>query len=59
MRHIGREVISWTDYILGTDIHMFWNVSVRESQHNLDHFMVLGCLHGTSQWDHTSYMVQH
>ena len=30
--------------LLGTDIHLFWNVSVKEPQKNLYHFMVLGCL---------------
>ena len=33
----GREVRSQTDYILGTDRRLFWNVSVQEPRHNLDH----------------------
>ena len=32
-----REVMSWTDYILGTDRHLFWNVSAREPRHKSDH----------------------
>ena len=40
----GREVWSRTDYILRTDRHLFWNVSVRDPRHNSDHYMVLGCL---------------
>ena len=38
----GRVVRSRTDYILGTDRHLFWNVSVRDLRHNTDHYMVLG-----------------
>ena len=40
----GREVRSQTDYILGTDRRLFRNVAVRDPRHNLDHYMVLGCL---------------
>ena len=56
-RKWGREMRTWsmvrerkvvrsrTDYILGTDSRLFWNVSVWEPRHNTDHYMVLGCLH--------------
>ena len=40
----GKLVRSQTDYILGTDRHLFWNVSVWNPRHNTDHYMVLGCL---------------
>ena len=40
---MGREVQSWTDYILGTDRRLFRNVTDRDPQHNSDHYMVLGC----------------
>ena len=40
----GREVRSQTDYILWTDRCLFRNVTVRDPQHNSDHYMVLGCL---------------
>ena len=40
----GREVRSWTDYILGTDRRLFQDVAVRNTRHHLDHYMVLGCL---------------
>ena len=39
-----REVRSQTDYILGTDRCLFWNVSVRGPRHNLGHYLVRGCL---------------
>ena len=39
-----QEVRSRTDYILGTDRRLFRNVTVRDPRHNLDHYMVLGCL---------------
>ena len=29
----GKVVRSWTDYIPGTDRHLFWNVSVRDPRH--------------------------
>ena len=35
---------SQTDYILGTDLCLFRNVTVRDPRHNSDHFMALGCL---------------
>ena len=40
----GREASSWMDYILVTDRRIFCNVSVLYPRHNLDHYMVLGCL---------------
>ena len=33
----GREVRFRTDYILGTDLRLFWNVSFRDPRHNSDH----------------------
>ena len=47
MRRQGQVVRSRTDYILGTDRHLFQNVAVRDPRHNTDHYMVLGCLPGT------------
>ena len=37
----GREVRSWTDYILGTDRCLLQNIAVRDAQHNTDHCLVL------------------
>ena len=34
----GKLVRSRTDYILGTDRSLFWNVSVRDRLNNTDHF---------------------
>ena len=48
MIQAGREVRSRTDYILGTDHRLFWNVSVRYPRNNSDHYMILGCLHSAS-----------
>ena len=42
---------SWTDYILGTDCR-----SVRDPRHNLDHYMVMGCLHSASLKEHARYL---
>ena len=39
-----QEVVSKPDYILDTKQRMFFNVLVRYTNHNSDHFMVLGCL---------------
>ena len=37
----GQEVHSWTDYILGTESHLFQNVAVWDVRHNTHHYMVL------------------
>ena len=52
----GREVRSWTYYILGTDRCISGNVSVRDPRHNLDHYMVLSCLPSASLTDHKRYL---
>ena len=52
----GREVCYRTDYILGTDHRLFRNVSVRDPRHNLDHYMVLGCLPSASLTEHKRYL---
>ena len=44
-----REVRSQMNYLLGTDCHMFHNVSIRNSWHNYQHYMVLGRLHSAQQ----------
>ena len=44
MQRKGQVVRSQTDTILGTDRRLFKNVSVWDSWHNSDHYMVLGCL---------------
>ena len=49
----GREVQYRKDYILGTDLRLFGNVSIREPRHNSDHYMVLGCLNSASLTEHT------
>ena len=51
----GREVRSWTDYIMGTDRHLFGNVSVRDPRHNSDYYMVMGYLYSTPLREHSSY----
>ena len=52
----GREVRSRTDYILGTDLRLFWNVSVRDPRHNSDHYMVLGYLRSAPLREHSEYL---
>ena len=46
MVRAGREVRSWTEYIVGTDHCLFHNVSVRDPPNNSDHYLVIGCLRG-------------
>ena len=41
----GLEVRSRTNYLLGTDRHLFQNVLVRDVHPNSDHYLVTGCLH--------------
>ena len=52
----GKVVRSRTDYILGTDCRLFYNITVRDPRHNTDHYMVLGCLHSASEREHTKYL---
>ena len=47
---------SRTDYIMGTYLRLFGNVSVRYPRHNSDHYMVLGCLHSASLREHARYL---
>ena len=68
-RRWGRERRTWsmvrgvkvvrsrTDYLLGTEGSLFRNVSVWDPRHNTDHFMVVGCLLSTPNWEHTSYIM--
>ena len=53
---VGREVWSRTDYIPGTDFCIFRNVAVRDPRHNLDHYLVLGCLRNSPLRKHTEYL---
>ena len=46
----------WTDYLLGTDRSLFRNVSVRYPRHNIDHFMVVGCLRSSPEREHARYI---
>ena len=52
----GREVMARTDYILGTDRRLFWNVSVRDPRHNLDQYLVRGCLLSAPLREHSDYL---
>ena len=52
----GREVQSWIDYILGTDLRLFGNVSVQDPWHNSDNYMVMGCLPSASLTEHKRYL---
>ena len=52
MLGIGREVRSRTDYILETERCLFKNMSVLDSRHNLDHYLIIGCLRSTTVREH-------
>ena len=52
----GKVVWSRTDYILGTDRRLLWNLSVWDPRHNTNHYMVLGCLHSAPEKEHTKYL---
>ena len=52
----GGEVRSQTDYILGTDRHLFWNVSVWDPRHNSEHYMILRCLRSAPLREHAKYL---
>ena len=40
----GHEVHSWTKYIMDIDQYLLQNVVVHDACHNIDHYLVLGCL---------------
>ena len=48
MVQMGREVRSWTGYILWKDHCLFRIVAIRDPRHNSDHYMVLGCIRSAS-----------
>ena len=52
----GKVIRSRTDYILGADRRLFWNVSVRDPRHNTDHYMVLRCLSSAPKREHAKYL---
>ena len=48
MFEMVREARYRTDYILDTDRCLFRNMSVLDSRNNLDHYLILGYLRGTT-----------
>ena len=52
----GREVRSWTDYILGMDRRLFGNVSLRDPRHNSYHYMVPRCLRSALLREQAKYL---
>ena len=54
--HQWREVQSCMEYLLVMDCHLFWNVSVQDPWHTLNHLVVLGSLFGAAQREHSSYL---
>ena len=52
----GREVRSCMDYLLGAYFRLFRNVSVRESRHNTDQYMILGSLCSAALREYTQYL---
>ena len=51
-----REVRSRTDYILDTDFRLFSNMSIQEPSHNLDHYLIPGCLRSATMREHENYL---
>ena len=47
---------SWRDYILGKDLRLFCNVSIRDTRHKSDHYLVLGCLRSAPLREHSEYL---
>ena len=46
------------DYILGTNHYLFRNISIPDSRHNSDRYLILGCLHSATLREHTQYLMQ-
>ena len=55
MQRGGREVSSWTDYIMDTYSHLLQNEAVQDVQHNTEYYLVLGCLSGAKPATHLRY----
>ena len=55
----GKEERPWTDYTLGTDHHLFGNVSVRDPRNYSYRYMLLGYLHSAPLREHTRYIRGH
>ena len=53
---LAREVQYRMYYTLGKDCRIFRNVAIRDPRHNLDHYMVLECLHSYPLREHTEYL---
>ena len=52
----GKVVQSRTDYILGTDRCLPWNVSVWYPRHKTNQCMVLVCLLSANEREHKKYL---
>ena len=52
----GKVVRSRTDYILGRDRQLFWDVSIQDPLHNTNHYMVLGFLSSAPKREHAKYL---
>ena len=59
MIRAGMEVRARTDYILGTDHCLFWNVPIRDSLHNSYHYMVRGFPRSASWMEQSKYLGGH
>ena len=44
------------DYVLGTYIYLFQIVAVWDARHNMDHYLVMGCLRGVTPDAHSLYL---
>ena len=51
-----KEVRSQTDYILGVDLRLFGNVSIRYPRHIPDPDIDLGCIYSASLRNHARYL---
>ena len=58
MTHLGREVRSQMDFILGTERRLFRKVSVRDPRKNSERYRILGCLLSATLRKHTKYLEQ-
>ena len=52
----GREVRYRTNYIMGMDRRLFWDVSFRDPSHNSYHYMVMGCFHSAPLREDAKYL---
>ena len=55
MNKLVQELHPQTEDLLLMNLHLFQNVSIQDSRHNFDNYMILGCLRSATLREHIKY----